>query len=249
MVVMKFLFAIATTLHFTSIASKKLDISSEESIENILFYKDFRPKKQELAPLPPERLVLPAQPKQPECIPRMCCSMSCTNSCGQNEIGPDSLQRSQPTNYMNPGNSNPFRPMNSMNSLNSINPMNPMNPMNSINSMNSMNSMNHFNSIGPRNPMPTMPPMPQQKPIPQFMKQPKKKKQPPVPLHTRRDSGNAREHIKSLISQDEDIKKILKDLVKVTMKKVDLLEMIKARRAVASGNFGLNNGDDDEEEL
>lgn len=50
-----------------------------------------------------------------------------------------------------------------------------------------------------------------------------------IPLGgTRRDfsAGFTKEKIKSLISQDDDIRKILKDLVRVTMQKVDLLDMI-----------------------
>lgn len=37
-----------------------------------------------------------------------------------------------------------------------------------------------------------------------------------------------KDHIKKLISHDEDIKKILRDLVRVTMQKINVLDMIKA---------------------
>lgn len=50
------------------------------------------------------------------------------------------------------------------------------------------------------------------------------------PLGSRRDFGFTRENIKNLISQDEEIKKILKDLVRVTMHKVDLVEAVKSRQ-------------------
>lgn len=46
------------------------------------------------------------------------------------------------------------------------------------------------------------------------------------PIGGRRDLGFTREDIKNLISQDSDIKSILKDLVRVTMKKVDLVEQV-----------------------
>lgn len=42
------------------------------------------------------------------------------------------------------------------------------------------------------------------------------------PIGGRRGLSLTRENIKSLINKDEDIKKILKDLVRVTMNKVDL---------------------------
>lgn len=42
------------------------------------------------------------------------------------------------------------------------------------------------------------------------------------PIGSRRGLTLTRDNIKSLINKDEDIKKILKDLVRVTMTKVDL---------------------------
>lgn len=48
------------------------------------------------------------------------------------------------------------------------------------------------------------------------------------PIGGRRGLTFTRDNIKSLISKDEDIKKILKDLVRVTMNKVDL----KTRKSV-----------------
>ena len=54
---------------------------------------------------------------------------------------------------------------------------------------------------------------------------------------SRRGGGFTKDKIKSLISQDNDIRKILKDLVRVTMQKVDLLDLINTRRS------GQNNPD------
>ncbi|XP_060802204.1 uncharacterized protein LOC132902162 [Amyelois transitella] len=66
---------------------------------------------------------------------------------------------------------------------------------------------------------------------PQVLRTRKKKIRPSAPMvNGRRDFGFTKDNIKSLISQDEDIRKILKDLVRVTMQKVDLQEMIKSRR-------------------
>lgn len=57
--------------------------------------------------------------------------------------------------------------------------------------------------------------------------QPNKMQAPILTGPTRRDGGGfTKEKIKSLISQDDDIRKILKDLVRVTMQKVDLLDMM-----------------------
>ncbi|CAH2234441.1 uncharacterized protein LOC120626951 [Pararge aegeria] len=59
--------------------------------------------------------------------------------------------------------------------------------------------------------------------------------QPPLP--GRRGLGPiafTRENIKSLISQDEDIRKILKDLVRVTMQKVDLMQLLNNKQNVGN---------------
>lgn len=69
--------------------------------------------------------------------------------------------------------------------------------------------------------------------------------------------GFTREHIKSLISHDEDIKKILKDLVRVTMQKVDLIDMINARRnenkvvqtPSVGRMFNINHSEEDDGEV
>lgn len=68
-----------------------------------------------------------------------------------------------------------------------------------------------------------------------------------LPIIGRRDFGFTKDKIKSLISQDDDIRKILKDLVRVTMQKVDLLQLINNRKAVTPKNSdaSLNNSEED----
>ncbi|XP_049693221.2 uncharacterized protein LOC126053878 [Helicoverpa armigera] len=182
---------------FTKSKSKsrkyKASSSDEDSIENLLYYKDCqRQGKPETTttehvqlrydPPPP-----PPPPRQPECpFPKMCCALTCGNECGGNQPSYGSRQ---------------------------------MEPM---------------NGYQPMQPMPSMP-QPHQPGMgavqPQIIRRKKKMKFPPgkLPgsLPTRRDmSGFTKEKIKSLIAQDHDIRKILKDLVRVTMQKVDLLDMI-----------------------
>ncbi|CAH2085797.1 unnamed protein product [Euphydryas editha] len=53
---------------------------------------------------------------------------------------------------------------------------------------------------------------------------------PPIPQ--RRGLALTRENVKSLISKDEDIKKILRDLVRVAMQKVDLMQLLSAKQNV-----------------
>lgn len=71
---------------------------------------------------------------------------------------------------------------------------------------------------------------------PQILPRGRKKKKPlpnlQLPIVGRRDFGFTKDRIKSLISQDGDIRKILKDLVRVTMQKVDLLDMIQKRQSM-----------------
>ncbi|CAB3235333.1 unnamed protein product [Arctia plantaginis] len=57
-----------------------------------------------------------------------------------------------------------------------------------------------------------------------------------MPINSRRGLGLTKEKIKSLINQDGDIRKILKDLVRVTMQKVDLIELQKGN----GSNMGKN---------
>ncbi|CAK1543844.1 unnamed protein product [Leptosia nina] len=54
------------------------------------------------------------------------------------------------------------------------------------------------------------------------------------PFFGRRDFGLTKDNIKSLISQDMDIRKILKDLVRVTMQKVDLMQLLNGKRTTQS---------------
>lgn len=67
--------------------------------------------------------------------------------------------------------------------------------------------------------------------------------QPPVP--ERRGLSFTRDNIKSLISKDEDIRKILKDLVRVTMQKVDLMELLKNRNSVKRNSDMSNESESD----
>ncbi|KAL4714655.1 hypothetical protein ACJJTC_012572 [Scirpophaga incertulas] len=161
-------------------------VSSSESIENLLYYKDCQHNtKTTPKPLKLLKEVKPTSnvPRQPDCpFPKMCCSMSCGNDCGS------------PHSYLS-------RQMESL----SIEPFQAMQP--------------------PKQHMLKQPPI---------MKQNRNKKLIQLPNHppngSRRQSGFTKDKIKSLISQDDDIRKILKDLVKVTMQKVDLVQMIDSQR-------------------
>ncbi|XP_073952654.1 uncharacterized protein [Choristoneura fumiferana] len=106
--------------------------------------------------------------------------------------------------------------------------------------------------------MPMMQPFqpPPRQPLPLNQRPKKNKQQKPIGGRRSMGMGFTREHIKTLISQDEDIKKILKDLVRVTMQKVDLIDMINARRnankiaqAPSSGRvFSINHSEEDDDE-
>lgn len=65
----------------------------------------------------------------------------------------------------------------------------------------------------------------------------------------RRGLTFTRENIKSLISKDEDIRKILKDLVRVTMQKVDLMQLIKRKQNVIKKNSEISDESDSENVL
>ena len=69
------------------------------------------------------------------------------------------------------------------------------------------------------------------------------KLQPPIP--ERRGMSFTRDNIKSLIAKDEDIRKILKDLVRVTMQKVDLMELMKNRNAEKMNSDASNESESD----
>lgn len=194
------IFQITINLHTSLVSSRKHASSSDESIENLLYYKDCKHKKElstTAAPLPgPE--IEPLKMRQPriECpFPKMCCTMSCGDDCG----GSQSAQSSFFSRQMEP--------------LQNLQPMQPQSP-------------------AMRSPI-----LPVQ---PQIMQRGRKKKKMnqlsnlQLPFLARRGFGFTKEKIKSLISQDEDIRKILKDLVRVTMQKVDLLEMMKTSKGVPS---------------
>ncbi|XP_053605823.1 uncharacterized protein LOC128672597 [Plodia interpunctella] len=159
---------------------KHTKVSSDESIENLLYYQDCKHST-----APPSSSPIPLKMKEelpkPTCpFPKMCCAMSCNN---------EPCVAEQLNAYGNQIHSN-------------------IEPMSRV--------QNRFGANQP------------------FLRARKKKLRPPLPLgqppNGRRDFGFTKENIKSLISQDGDIRKILKDLVRVTMQKVDLQEMIKNRR-------------------
>ncbi|CAK1579097.1 unnamed protein product [Parnassius mnemosyne] len=173
------------TLQIANVITKRHVSSSEESIENLIYYKDCNHKHKQDAKPAIQPLSKPQPPPPPqEC--KMFCSMCCGDECVHNQY-PSMMNRQSLT-----------MPQNIMSK-----------------------------------------PQPLQQPVPQppLHQKGKKKKlrtipelQPPI--GGRRNVEFTRQHIKSLISQDQDIRKILKDLVRVTMQKVDLLEMINSRRSV-----------------
>ncbi|KAM3967104.1 uncharacterized protein ACR2FA_011953 [Aphomia sociella] len=171
----------------TALPKKHILSSSEESIENLIYYKDCNHKRS-TTPLIARAEVPPPTPPKPDCpFPKMCCTMSCGNECVSN-------QQSFLSRQMEP--------------LQNLMPMPAIPP-------------------APRQPHPAVQPQIQQRGRKKKLKQ-QSKLQPPT--GGRRDFGFTKERIKSLIAQDADIRNILKDLVRVTMQKVDLLEMINARR-------------------
>ncbi|XP_013167074.1 PREDICTED: uncharacterized protein LOC106117345 [Papilio xuthus] len=173
---MELLETILITLQFSNVLSKRYGSSSEESIENLIYYKDCNHKRKEDVTAPSIRSQ--PQPTQ-EC--KMCCSMCCGDECTHTQHEP-MMSRQSPAMMKPP----PFRQ-----------------PV----------------------PQPT---------LNQRAKRPKMRQVPGLqpPLANRRNIEFTRQHIRSLISQDQDIRKILKDLVRVTMQKVDLMDMIKTRRSL-----------------
>lgn len=163
--------------------------SEEETIENLLYFKDCQPKEQPTtkAPIPlrfQQPPPPPPPPPQPQCpFPKMCCTLTCGNECsGTKESALISRQMEpiQRQHYQ------PFQPT--------------------------------IQSRGPAMPD-------------QSARKRKRIKFPAAnmqtPINSRRGFGLTKEKIKSLINQDGDIRKILKDLVRVTMQKVDLIELQK----------------------
>ncbi|XP_045485149.1 uncharacterized protein LOC123689391 [Pieris rapae] len=166
---MQFLFVIILALHFTLIVCKRKykDSSSEESIENVLYYQDCKHKRDQPAPLQMRAVEPPTTKKPQEC--KMCCSMCCGEEC----------QQSSTCNQQKPKMRQPqFTP------VKKLEPARPTRP--------------------------------------RVLNQ--------NPFFARREFGLTKENIKSLISQDTDIRKILKDLVRVTMQKVDLMQLLKAKQ-------------------
>ncbi|XP_059054644.1 uncharacterized protein LOC131848723 [Achroia grisella] len=186
-------------LHLRAVLSKKYISSSDESIENLIYYKDCNHKHATVPP-PIARAEVRPPPPQPECpFPKMCCTMSCGNECGNNQQPFMSRQMEPLQDLMPP---------------------------------------KQASSRQPHSPAQPQVQRPRKKKGKQQLKM-----QPPI--GGRREFGFTKERIKSLIAQDDDIRKILKDLVRVTMQKVDLLEMINARR---NGNVNIettNNSDED----
>ncbi|XP_028174319.1 uncharacterized protein LOC114362932 [Ostrinia furnacalis] len=201
---MRLLLLVAVNLHTVLVSSRKHDSDSDESIENLLYYKDCNHKPKESSPAPNLRSEIqptPVRKPDPCPFPKMCCSMSCGDDCGS--------QQSYLSRQMEPLQQN-------------LQPIQPISRQSSL---------------------------PAQ---PQIMRGRKKKIKPTMeemglqlPFGARKSLGFTKEKIKSLISQDADIRKILKDLVRVTMQKVDLLEMVKARRSNAGRNSETSLNSDD----
>ncbi|XP_037867613.1 uncharacterized protein LOC110386589 [Bombyx mori] len=189
-----FLKIIFIVISFQATSSRRHDSSSEESIENLLYYKDCQRPKEETttASLEPLRLRVAEEReeprREPECpFPRMCCSMTCGNECNQ------------------PFTNRPIEPQNTSPNVRQPN-----------------------------------------KPVQPQINQLRKKKIKPMgmlpPIGGRRSFGLTKEKIKGLISHDDDIRKILRDLVRVTMQKVEVLDMIHNNK---NGVRARNNDDDD----
>ncbi|CAG4933904.1 unnamed protein product [Parnassius apollo] len=195
---MELLETIIFTLQISNVITKKHVSSSEESIENLIYYKDCNHKRKQDAP-PVKELLTRTNPPPPPQECKMYCSMCCGGECVHDRY-PSIMSRQSPTMLEN-----------------------------------------------------SMPkPQPFQQPVLQPpLNQKGKKKQTQLvsglqpPIGGRRNVEFTRQHIKSLISQDQDIRKILKDLVRVTMQKVDLLEMINSRRSVNEVNSEENKSEAD----
>ncbi|XP_075976324.1 uncharacterized protein LOC142976700 [Anticarsia gemmatalis] len=196
---MDFIHIIMLTLQITQVITRsrnrKYGIqSSDETIENLLYFKDCqkKPKEQPTTHIPmtlrvPSYLPPPTPPPQPECpFPKMCCALSCGNECGGGRQSSFMSRQMEPLQNMQLPDMPPIEPVNQMRP-----PLLPVQPQ-----------------IRKR----------------KKMKIQMDKMQPPI--GSRRSFGFTKEKIKSVISQDDDIRKILKDLVRVTMQKVDLMDMV-----------------------
>ncbi|XP_047505262.1 uncharacterized protein LOC125049839 [Pieris napi] len=166
---MQFLFVTILALHLTLVVCKRKykDSSSEESIENVLYYQDCKHKRDQPAAVQMRAVEPPTTKKPQEC--KMCCSMCCGEEC----------QQSSTCNQQKPQMRQPqFTPVKKIEPARATRP----------------------------------------------------RVQNQNPFFARREFGLTKENIKSLISQDTDIRKILKDLVRVTMQKVDLMQLLKAKQ-------------------
>ncbi|VVC94287.1 unnamed protein product [Leptidea sinapis] len=152
--------------------------SSEESIENVLYYQDCKHKREQ--PEPEKLRASEAPPPKPqEC--KMSCRMCCGEKCQQTFVGKTAPNKFQQAAFL------PKPP--------SIKPKTPPRlPVKSEDTTNNFDIQHAF--LG------------------------------------RRDLSLTKENIKNLISQDADIRKILRDLVRVTMQKADLMQMLSARRNI-----------------
>lgn len=198
-----------------NVFTKKYASSSDESIENLLYFKDCRKNNKNVGsstPPPFERLVAPPKPRGMDCpFPKMCCSLTCD---GGNECN---------------GQTSPF-----------------------FGQQGSMGAEQVYPPIGPL----SAPLQPQvqlkSKARKKKLKQPMRIQIPPMPS-ARRNYAFTKDKIKNLINQDDDIRKILKDLVRVTMQKVDLVDKIKMGNAETSAplrpmlkNSDVDDDDDDD---
>ncbi|KAJ2947328.1 hypothetical protein O0L34_g17041 [Tuta absoluta] len=206
---MKLIEMIIITLQITSFISAKKrrrqhDSEPDESIENLLYFKDCKHKNEK----PVQMVSLKASPISTTPPPRIdpvcpCPRMCCSMCCDCTAPQPFMGRQMSPLQT-------PMEPMQAA-------PQQPSPPQ-----------------MFPHMQQPQMPQMVRpNKRKPNMMGHPNPNPQIPMfpPIGSRRELGGfTRENIKNLISHDQDIKKILKDLVRVTMTKVDLVEAVNARR-------------------
>lgn len=184
--------------------------NSDESFENLLYYKDCKHKHGEVTDLPKIKLseMQPPTPRTPDCpFPKMCCSMSCGNECVNNQM-PFTSRQMQPLQDMQQS-------------------MQPPQPRQ----------------------MQLSPPILRRKKLqqPGSLMSPMALSDLQMPINSRRDFGFTKEKIKSLISQDNDIRKILKDLVRVTMQKVEVMDMVKDKTETTTPSKNEDEDDYDDE--
>ncbi|XP_052739953.1 uncharacterized protein LOC112043573 [Bicyclus anynana] len=205
-------------IHVTgSFSKKKNKDRSSESIENILYYKDCNHKQRApLVPLVPLVPLAKSQPPPAQQECKMCCTMCCGNQCVDSHQLYTSTKRNLRTTK-------------------SI----------SFNIITILLGTLHQMPLGRQAGSPLQPDM-----LPP--RERRKKQKFPFPMQpllpARRVTGYpgfTRETIKSLISQDEDIRKILRDLVRVTMQKADLMQMMNGRQAAQATPARADDSDPD----